>query len=122
MGVPDHVLLWISGYLTCRSQRIVVNGATSQSMPLLSGVCKGQSLALSSSSYPSIALLLFQTLVIPKLLFMQITFSFTQFLSRISLQWDIMAIEWWVLNNHPTFNTANITIQCYLGRDWHLTI
>ena len=43
-------------------------------MPLLSGVCKSQTLALSSSSYPSIALLLFQPLVIPKLLFMQMTF------------------------------------------------
>jgi len=40
MGVPDHVMLWISGYVTCRSQRVVVNGATLQSMPLLSGVCK----------------------------------------------------------------------------------
>jgi len=74
VGVPDHVLLWISGYLTCRSQRVVVNGATLQSMPLLSGVFKGQSLALSSSSYPSITLLLFQPLVIPKLPFMQMTF------------------------------------------------
>ena len=41
MGVPDHVLLWIASYLTCRSQRVVVNGATSQSMPVLSGVPQG---------------------------------------------------------------------------------
>jgi len=54
----------------------------------------------------------------PKLLFMQMTFSFTQFLSRISLQRDIMAIEWQVLNNHPTFNTTNVSTQCYLGRDF----
>ena len=38
VGVSDHVLLWISGYLTCRSQKVVVNGATSQNMPVLSGV------------------------------------------------------------------------------------
>jgi len=43
MGVPDHVLLWIASYLTCRSQRVVVNGATSQSMPVLSGVPQGTS-------------------------------------------------------------------------------
>ena len=41
MGIPDHVLQWISSYLTCRSQKVVVNGAAFQSMPVLSGIKQG---------------------------------------------------------------------------------
>ena len=41
MGVPYNLLIWISSYLTNRSQRVVVNGATSESMPVLSGVPEG---------------------------------------------------------------------------------
>ena len=41
MGVPYHLLVWISSYLTNRSQKVVVNGATSESMPILSGVPQG---------------------------------------------------------------------------------
>ena len=44
MGIPYHLLVWISSYLTVltnRSQEVVVNGATSESMPVLSGVPQG---------------------------------------------------------------------------------
>ena len=41
MGVPYNFLVWISSYLTNRSQKVVVNGATSESMPVLSGVPQG---------------------------------------------------------------------------------
>jgi len=110
MGVPDHVLLWIASYLTCRSQRVVVNGATSQSMPVLSGVPQGSvlgpllfliyidgitSIPISSGT---------QTVLYADdlLLFRQISRQedFT------TLQRDIMAIEQWVLDNHLTFNTS----------------
>jgi len=63
-------------------------------------------LALSSFSYISVALLLFQSQVVPKLFFMQMAFSFHQ-ISRqedfTTLQRDIMAIEQCVLDNHLTF-------------------
>ena len=32
MGVPNHLLVWISSYLTNRSQKVVVNGATSPNL------------------------------------------------------------------------------------------
>ena len=43
IGIPNHMLVWISNYLTDRSQKVVVNGATSESMPVLSGVPQGPS-------------------------------------------------------------------------------
>jgi len=104
------VLLWISSYLSCRSQRVVVNGATSQSMPVLSGVPQGSvlgpllfliyidgitSIPISSGT---------QTVLYADdlLLFHRISWQedFT------ALQRDIMAIEQWVLDNHLTFNTS----------------
>ena len=35
MGVPYNLLVWISSYLANSSQKVVVNGATSESMPAL---------------------------------------------------------------------------------------
>ena len=76
MGIPDHMLVWISNYLTNRSQKVVVNGATSESMPVLSESLKGQSLALSSFLYILMALLLSQSQATPKLFCMQTTFCY----------------------------------------------
>jgi len=104
MGVPDHVLLWIASYLTCRSQRVVVNGATSQSMPVLSGVPQGSvlgpllfliyidgitSIPISSGTQ---TVLYADDLLLFRRISRQEDFT--------TLQRDIMAIEQWVLDNH----------------------
>ena len=41
MGLNSHILQWLGNYLHNRRQRVVVNGATSNSLPVLSGVPQG---------------------------------------------------------------------------------
>ena len=41
IGFNNHILRWITDYLTSRSQTVVVNGESSQSAPVLSGVPQG---------------------------------------------------------------------------------
>jgi len=40
-GLDAYLLRWISGYLTDRTQTVVLNGTTSESLPVLSGVPQG---------------------------------------------------------------------------------
>jgi len=40
-GLDAYLLRWISGYLTDRTQAVVLNGTTSQAFPVLSGVPQG---------------------------------------------------------------------------------
>jgi len=40
-GIDAYLLRWISGYLTDRTQAVILNGTTSQSLPVLSGVSQG---------------------------------------------------------------------------------
>jgi len=40
-GLSDHILSWISDYLACREQKVVVNGKSSQYSPIISGVPQG---------------------------------------------------------------------------------
>ena len=40
-GVNNHILHWICSYLTNREQKVLVNGATSNSLPVISGVPQG---------------------------------------------------------------------------------
>ena len=110
IGIPDHMLVWISNYLTDRSQKVVVNGATSESMPVLSGVPQGSVLgpllfliyidgitSIPISSYTKIVLYA-DDLLLFRPISQQEDFT--------TLQRDIMAIEQWVLDNHLTFNTS----------------
>ena len=46
LGFNDHILHWISGYLTSRSQTVVVNGESSLPAPVISGVPQGSVLCL----------------------------------------------------------------------------
>ena len=46
LGFNDHILHWISGYLTSRSQTVVVNGESSLLAPVISGVPQGSVLCL----------------------------------------------------------------------------
>jgi len=40
-GLCDAILAWITDYLTCREQKVVVNGEESQNTNVLSGVPQG---------------------------------------------------------------------------------
>ena len=40
-GLNNHILHWICSYLTNREQKVLVNGATSNSLPVISGVPQG---------------------------------------------------------------------------------
>ena len=39
--LSSPILSWVSGYLTCRKQKVVVNGAESQCSHVISGVPQG---------------------------------------------------------------------------------
>ena len=104
------MLVWISNYLTNRSQKVVVNGATSESMPVLSGVPQGSVLgpllfliyidgitSIPISSYTKNC-----SVCRHLLLFCPIS----QQEDFTTLQRDIMAIDQWVLDNHLTFNIS----------------
>jgi len=41
LGLNEYVTRWITDYLTCRQQKVLVNGTTSDSVPVLSGVPQG---------------------------------------------------------------------------------
>ena len=41
LGFSDHILHWISGYLASSSQSVVVNGESSQPVPVIPGVPQG---------------------------------------------------------------------------------
>ena len=38
LGFNDYIIRWVTSYLICRSQRVVVNGVTSQQADVISGV------------------------------------------------------------------------------------
>ena len=52
-GFGGKLLQWFHSYLTNRNQRVTVLGATSNTLPVTSGVPQAQLLALSSLSYTS---------------------------------------------------------------------
>ena len=41
LGFNEYILRWVTSYLTCRSQRVVVNGESSSQVPVVSGVPQG---------------------------------------------------------------------------------
>ena len=41
IGLDEHLILWITDYLTNRCQSVVLNGETSTALPVISGVPQG---------------------------------------------------------------------------------
>ena len=108
VGLSNPILAWISDYLTCREQKVVVNGAESQHTTVLSGVPQGSVLG------PLLFLIYIDDLArLPLLdggqvvLYADDLLLFRPIKSQEDyhhLQADILMIEDWVNSNHLTFN------------------
>ena len=110
LGLSDHLLHWISNYLTSRSQRVVVNGAASFSTPVISGVPQGSVLGpllflIYIDDITSLPITCGTQTVLyadDLLLFCPISKQEDFF----TLQRDIVSIEHWTSNNYLTFNMS----------------
>ena len=110
LGLHENIVHWVANYLTSRHQNVVVNGAISDSTPVLSGVPQGSvlgpllfliyvndlaSLPISDRSQLVLYaddLLLFRPISNPS--------------DYCHLRDDIAAIEAWTWNNSLRFNTS----------------
>ena len=107
-GLSNPILAWITDYLTCREQKVVVNGKESQHTPVLSGVPQGSVLG------PLLFLIYIDDLAqLPLLdggqvvLYADDLLLFRPIQSQEDyhhLQDDIVMIEDWVYSNYLTLN------------------
>lgn len=110
LSINETIIQWVSSYLTSRRQSVVLNGATSDSANVLSGVPQGSvlgpllfiiyvnDLAAMQLSQDSQIILYADDL----LLFRPISTS----ADYVALQKDISELEPWTVNNSLQFNTA----------------
>ena len=110
LSLDSHVLHWISNYLTCRCQKVVVSGETSRDSPVLSGVPQGSvlgpllfliyinSLANVSISDGTRMVMYADDLLLFRPIAKQCDFH--------TLQRDIDTVAEWVSANYLTFNHA----------------
>jgi len=110
LGLDVNILRWIRNYLTCRHQKVVVNGSSSECTPVLSGVPQGSilgpllfliyvnDLASLTVSERSQLVLYADDLVLYK----PISTSH----DYCDVQNDMATIEAWSLRNSLTFNAA----------------
>ncbi len=110
LGVNETIILWVANYLTSRQQSVVLNGVTSDSVDVLSGVPQGSvlgpllfiiyvnDLASLSLSELSQIILYADDLVLYRPISTPSDYR--------ALQDDIAAIENWTLDNSLQFNTS----------------
>jgi hypothetical protein len=110
LQLSDHILKWICDYLTNRKQRVVVNGETFETLPVISGVPQGSVLGpllfliyiddvmrvpLSEGSRLTVYA---DDMLLYKPVFCQEDFT--------ALQNDIDKLESWTTSNLLHFNTS----------------
>ena len=59
LSLDSHVLHWISNYLTCRCQKVVVSGETSRDSPVLSGSSTIRTVCMHEQHYLVVILMLY---------------------------------------------------------------
>ena len=109
LGVNRYLLRWICNYLLERKQQVVVDGAISDELPVISGVPQGsvlgpllfliyidgvESVTLSDGTI---------VLYADDMVLYQLTYSYEDYWL---LQQDINVIAMWIANNHLQFNTS----------------
>ena len=108
IGLDAHLIMWIKNYLTLRMQSVAVDGATSNPMPVLSGVPQGSVLGpllflICINDITTISLSTLSQCILyadDVLLYQPITCSY----DVRAIKFDIEEVEQWADSNHLNLN------------------
>ena len=108
IGLDAHLIMWIKNYLTLRMQSVAVDGATSNPMPVLSGVPQGSVLGpllflIYINDITTISLSTLSQCILyadDVLLYRPITCSY----DVRAIKFDIEEVEQWADSNHLNLN------------------
>ena len=112
LGVRGKLLMWIKSFLTCRTQRVMVNGVLSNPCPVISGVPQGSVIG------PLLFLVLLSDIDMNTVSSFLSSFADDTRLSRgvsnvagaSALQTDLEAVYQWAEDNNMSFNHTKFEV------------